>query len=164
VEGARASGRSSDTPTVTLEAARKAMLADPTAATPPSSATEEAAPAAAEIPSNLDGPVKSVPVSAPAAPAADPNKPPGAFDNVAARSALATASQRAQGCLGMGLIHSTGKVVVVFEPSGAVSAVNILSPEFAKAPLGGCLTTAFKQASVPPFVGAPTAVSKTFTQ
>jgi hypothetical protein len=64
----------------------------------------------------------------------------------------------------MGLVHTTGKVVVVFDPSGSVSAVNIVSPEFAKPPLGPCLVNAFKQASVPPFVGAPTAVSKTFTQ
>lgn len=138
-------------PSITLEAARKAML-EPASESPSQADTPP--------PSSLDGPVKSVSPSA----APDPAKPAGEFDNAAARGALSTASQRAQGCLGMGLVHATGKVVVVFEPSGSVSAVNILSPEFAKPPLGPCLVTAFKQASVPPFVGAATAVSKTFTQ
>lgn len=158
VEGTRPSARRTATPTaaVTLEAARKAML-EPAA---------EHAPAEGDAPPNsLDGPSKGAPPTAPTAVAAvDPNKPPGAFDNTAARSALAGASQRAQGCLGLGLVHTTGKVVVVFDPSGSVSAVNILTPEFAKPPLGPCLVAAFKQASVPPFVGAPTAVSKTFAQ
>jgi hypothetical protein len=152
---ARANGDNAAAPSITLEAARKAML-EPAAEAP---STAETPP-----PSSLDGPVKSAPPSAAPAAATDPAKPPGEFDNGAARAALAAASQRAQGCLGMGLVHAAGKVVVVFEPSGGVSAVNILSPEFAKPPLGPCLVTAFKQANVPPFVGAATAVSKTFTQ
>jgi hypothetical protein len=157
VDGNRPATRAatSEVAPITLEAARKAML-EPAAETPP---VGDQPP-----PSSLDGPLKHSPTAAAASATGDPSKPPGAFDNAAARSALAGASQRAQGCLGMGLVHATGKVVVVFEPSGSVSAVNILSPEFAKAPLGPCLVTAFKQASVPPFVGTATAVSKTFTQ
>jgi hypothetical protein len=157
VDGNRSAARAapSEVAPITLEAARKAML-EPVADTPPASDQPPG--------SSLDGPLKNAPIAAAASAATDPAKPPGAFDNAAARSALAAASQRAQGCLGMGLVHASGKVVVVFDPSGGVSAVNILSPEFAKPPLGPCLVTAFKQASVPPFVGAPTAVSKTFTQ
>jgi hypothetical protein len=154
-KGSAARASSSEVAPITLEAARKAML-EP-AAEPTSTGDEPP-------PSSLDGPLKTTPTSTVASAASDPAKPPGAFDNGAARSALTAASQRAQGCLGMGLVHTTGKVVVVFDPSGSVSAVNIVSPEFAKPPLGPCLVNAFKQASVPPFVGAPTAVSKTFTQ
>ncbi|HTM43957.1 MAG TPA: DUF4339 domain-containing protein [Polyangiaceae bacterium] len=97
---------------------------------------------------------------------AAPEQPPhvpGEFDNAAARTALSAASQRAQGCLGLGMIHTAGKVVVMFDPSGAASNVSILTPEYAQPPLGPCLTNAFKQATVPSFLGAPVAVSKTFT-
>lgn len=86
----------------------------------------------------------------------------GEFDNAAARNALAEASRRANGCLGIGLIHTSGKVVVVFDPSGSANQVNILTPEYAQPPLGACITGAFKRASVPSFLGAPKAVSMTF--
>lgn len=87
---------------------------------------------------------------------------PGEFDNAAARAALAEASRRANGCLGIGLIHTSGKVVVVFDPSGSASQVNILTPEYAQPPLGACISSAFKRTSVPSFLGAPKAVSMTF--
>jgi hypothetical protein len=61
------------------------------------------------------------------------------------------------------MIHTAGKVVVMFDPSGSASDVSILTPEYAQPPLGACLTNAFKQATVPSFLGAPVAVSKTFT-
>lgn len=55
----------------------------------------------------------------------------------------------------------TARVKVTFVGSGEVKSV-ILDPPFADTAVGACVAAAFQSARVPPFVGTPVSVKKTF--
>ena len=79
------------------------------------------------------------------------------FDKGAAMTTLAAAASSAKSCKG---VPGTASVRVVFEASGRVSVASLQGPPFAGTPQGGCIVTIFRNAKVPPFDGAPVAVSK----
>ncbi len=85
----------------------------------------------------------------------------GEFDKAAASTALSGAVAAAAACKQPGDPSGQAKVQVTFAPSGKVTMANILGPPFAGTATGGCIARAFKQATVPPFVGDPATVSKT---
>ena len=82
------------------------------------------------------------------------------FNRGAAVAALNAASVAAKSCAGQ---VGTGRVRVVFSPSGAVSSATVDGAPFAGTPQGGCIAGAFRAAKVPPFEGSPVTVSKSVT-
>jgi hypothetical protein len=118
---------------------------DPTAKTPKVQPTATAA-APGDMP-------KPEPIAAPP-PAADE------FNQSAARSALSAAASRAAGCKGDGP-SGTASVSVTFAPSGRVTSAKVDGGPFAGTPAGGCIASAFRSATVPPFGGSPITVRKT---
>jgi hypothetical protein len=79
-----------------------------------------------------------------------------------AKSKLATAAQAAQGCK-KGDVTGTGRIVVVFAPSGGAQSATISGPPFEGTPTGACVAQRFKGVHVPAFGGSPFSVSKSFT-
>ncbi len=84
----------------------------------------------------------------------------GRFDRAAAASALA--SIRVQHCNASGQV-GTGHVTVTFAPTGRVSEVVVDDASFSGTPAGRCVQTAFFDAAVAPFSGAPVRVGKSFS-
>lgn len=82
------------------------------------------------------------------------------FDCAAAAGALARIGVGQ--CSASGQVGS-GHVSVTFSPSGRVSEVIVDDPTFSGTPAGRCVISAFFNASVPPFQGAPARVGKGFT-
>jgi hypothetical protein len=82
------------------------------------------------------------------------------FNQSAARSALSAAASRAAGCKGDGPAGSAS-VSVTFASSGRVTSAKVDGGPFAGTPTGGCIASAFRSASVPPFSGSPITVRKT---
>ncbi len=93
--------------------------------------------------------------------AADPGSGGRDFNKGAATTALSAAAGRAKGCKTADGPTGSASVRVVFAPSGNVTSANVQGPPFAGTPVGGCIASAFRGASVPPFDGSPVAVSKT---
>lgn len=54
-----------------------------------------------------------------------------------------------------------GKVRVVFEPTGIVSAVELVDGPFQGTATGGCILQRFRSARVPPFAGSAVPANKT---
>jgi hypothetical protein len=52
-------------------------------------------------------------------------------------------------------------VSVTFATSGRVTQALIMGPPFAGTSVGGCIASAFRRASIPPFSGDPVSVTKT---
>ena len=73
--------------------------------------------------------------------------------------AIPAAAGGAKGCKKDGGPTGSTKVQVTFAPSGRVTTVNVGAP-FAGTPVGSCIASAFKGASVPSFSGSPVTVSK----
>ena len=82
------------------------------------------------------------------------------FDRSAAAGALA--SVNVQHCNVSGQV-GTGHVTVTFSPTGRVSEVVVDDANFSGTPAGRCVQTAFFNAAVSPFAGAPIKVGKSFT-
>jgi hypothetical protein len=104
----------------------------------------------------------ATPVTPPPVETAKAPPPPAAdeFDAGAARSALNAAASRAMGCKGDGPA-GTAQVSVTFAPSGRVTSARVDGPPFGGTPAGGCIATAFRSATVPPFGGSSITVRKT---
>ena len=80
------------------------------------------------------------------------------FDKAAAASALAARKGLASGCKQEGGPTGHAKVSVTFAPSGRVTSANVNGPPFAGTPVGGCIASKFRGATVPPFSGGPVTV------
>jgi predicted Zn finger-like uncharacterized protein len=80
-----------------------------------------------------------------------------------ARARLASISGGVQTCK-RGDTSGSGKVEIVFGPSGAAQSASLMggSP-FDGTPTGKCVEARFRQARVPPFGGSPMPVTKSFT-
>ncbi|NUP04991.1 MAG: hypothetical protein HOW73_02905 [Polyangiaceae bacterium] len=85
----------------------------------------------------------------------------GPFDPKAASAALQSAMGSASACRQDGDPSGMAQVSITFAPSGRVTRSTISGPPFQGTPTGGCIARAFKAASVPPFEGGPTIVTKT---
>jgi serine/threonine protein kinase len=84
-----------------------------------------------------------------------------AFSVGSARAALATATSRATACKSTDGPSGAGRVTVVFSPDGPVSSVSV-APPFGGTGVGTCVSTAFRNARVPPFTGSPVTLSQSF--
>ena len=85
-----------------------------------------------------------------------------AFDRGAASAATGSAAARARTCKTAGGPTGTANVQVTFAPSGRVTIATVGGP-LAGTPIAGCIASAFKSATVPPFSGGPVTVSKSVT-
>ncbi len=100
-------------------------------------------------------PVDDMPIVSPPPPVG-----PASFDRSAAAGALA--SVNVQHCTVSGQV-GTGHVTLTFSPTGRVSDVVVDDANFSGTPAGRCIQTAFFNAVVPPFAGAPVRIGKSFT-
>ncbi len=80
-----------------------------------------------------------------------------------AKARLAAAASAAQGCKKGDGPTGTGRVVVLFAPSGAAQSATISGPPFEGTPTGNCVAGRFRAVRVPAFSGSPFSVSKSFT-
>lgn len=148
----------SATPTAT--AAAVAAAAPGKGTDKPAGATP--GPGAAASPASA--PAKPEKTAEPAAPAAAAPAAGGAeFNRGAASSALGGAAGAAKSCKKPDGPTGTGRVRVTFAPSGRVTSAVVEGPPFSGTSVGGCIASAFRGAHIPPFDGAPVAVSKSFT-
>ncbi|MCL2448560.1 MAG: hypothetical protein FWD17_06415, partial [Polyangiaceae bacterium] len=108
-------------------------------------------------------------VAAPAAPRESPAPKAAApeadqpFNMGEAKARLAAAASAAQQCKKPSGPTGTGRVVVVFAPSGAAQSASVTGDPFEGTPTGGCVAAHFKSVHVPAFSGSPFSVSKSFT-
>jgi predicted Zn finger-like uncharacterized protein len=93
-----------------------------------------------------------------AAPAADTP-----FNLNEARSRLTSVASAAQTCKRPGGPLGTGRVVVVFAPSGVAQNAAITGPPFEGTSTGACVAGRFRAVRVPAFSGSPYSVAKSFT-
>jgi predicted Zn finger-like uncharacterized protein len=84
------------------------------------------------------------------------------FNMGEAKARLAAAAAAVQSCK-KGDATGTGKVVVMFAPSGAAQSASINGPPFEGTPTGNCVAARFRTVRVPAFSGSPFSVSKSFT-
>ena len=140
------------------------------AATPPTATTSTVAtptPRSTAAPSPVvagAAPVAATPpvVAAPVVVVPPPPPPAAAeFNKSAAVAALAAAAGRAAGCKQPDGPSGGATVSITFAPSGRVTSSKVTGPPFQGTPVGGCIASAFRSASVPPFDGSPITVTKT---
>jgi Vault protein inter-alpha-trypsin domain/FecR protein/von Willebrand factor type A domain len=84
------------------------------------------------------------------------------FDRSAAARALSAAARSVVSCVVENGPTGTGRALVTFSPSGAVSRVSIDAP-FAGTPVGSCVTSRFRSVRLAGFSGSEVTVSKSFT-
>jgi hypothetical protein len=77
------------------------------------------------------------------------------FDRQAAKAALDAAAESARNCRPPGGLTGTGRVQVIFDPSGKVASVRLLSSRFDDTETGSCVRMVFRRVRVPAFQGAP---------
>jgi predicted Zn finger-like uncharacterized protein len=92
----------------------------------------------------------------------NPSSGVGSFDKGAAIAALSGAAAQASGCKRPGGPTGAGKAIVTFAPSGRVTSANVSGGDFGGSPVGSCVASVFRRASVPAFNGDPVTVSKSF--
>jgi hypothetical protein len=112
---------------------------------------------AASAVANAATPATAAPTAAPDPPA--PAGAKGSFDRSAAMSALSSAASKAAGCHRGNDPKGSAKVSVTFAPNGRASQVQVAAP-FGSTKTGGCISAAFRTATVPPFDGPAVAASK----
>jgi hypothetical protein len=163
-----------DTPAATIRSAA-AMAAPPAGDVPsaPGAAPAEPSPAAkAAAPSNYTPPKENKPfVSAPAVAAVQPRAAPRPaaavvdqpFNMGEAKARLGAAASAAAGCKRPSGPMGTGRIVVVFAPSGAAQSASVSGQPFEGTPTGACVASRFRAVRVPAFSGSPFSVSKSFT-
>jgi hypothetical protein len=147
---ASATGKSATTSRKAAAAAGAGETAATTPTAPPKETSLAAAMAGAATP----------PAAAPATPAAGSDQP---FNMGEAKARLGAAAEGAQSCKKGDGATGTGRVVVVFAPSGAAQSATISGPPFQGTPTGNCVAARFRGVHVPAFSGSPFSVSKSFT-
>jgi hypothetical protein len=80
-----------------------------------------------------------------------------------AKAKLGAAATSAQSCKKPDGPVGTGRVVVVFAPSGGAQTATLQGPPFDGTPTGACVAARFRGVHVPPFSGSPFSVTKSFT-
>jgi hypothetical protein len=85
------------------------------------------------------------------------------FNRDAAIQALSVAASQASSCKKPDGPTGSGKVQVTFAPSGRATTAVVVGGAFGGTPVGGCVSSVFKRARVPPFSGDPVTVSKGFS-
>jgi hypothetical protein len=140
----------------------------PSAATPAATAPSPDSnpkPSAAETKTAANSPAaKEPPSSAPVAKAAaSPAVEAGPFNMGEAKARLGAASAAAAGCKKPNGPTGTGRVVVLFAPSGGTQSASVSGPPFEGTPTGACVAARFRGVRVPAFSGSPFSVSKSFT-
>lgn len=135
---------------------------------PSGKTTEPKEPAEPKEPGTTTAPKPEATAAAPATAAPAPTEPPKAtppppagneFDKGAASAAMSAAASRAMACKGDGP-SGTASVSVTFASSGRVTSAKVEGGPFSGTPTGGCIATAFRSATVPPFDGSPVTVRK----
>jgi predicted Zn finger-like uncharacterized protein len=171
---ASAGGAAGEVPSATVAAATATAAASAAAPEPSAATAATGTTAAAAAPTATDTtPVAKAPAAvaphpqaAPAhvAPAPAPVAAPEAaeFNMGEAKAKLGAAAAAAQGCK-KGDATGTGRVIVVFAPSGGAQTATITGPPFEGTPTGACVASRFRGVHVPPFSGSPFSVSKSFT-
>ncbi len=177
-DGAAASSASAAAGPSTAAASETVAAATPppeaTATEAPAAATAAAttAPAAPTAPPATPTPVAAAPVAAAPAAAPHPQAAPVAahaaevdqpFNMGEAKSRLAAAAAGVQACKKPDGPVGTGRVVVVFAPSGAVQSATVTGPPFEGTPTGACAGARFRGVHVPAFSGSPFSATKSFT-
>ncbi len=136
-------------------------VASNTAATPGPKAAPKETPAPAPAGGNsLQAAMAGGAAPAPAAAAGGGAEP---FNMGEAKARLAAAAAAAQGCKKGDGPSGTGRVVVMFAPSGAAQSATVSGPPFEGTPTGACVSARFRGVHVPAFSGSPFSVSKSFT-
>ena len=137
------------------------------AAAPSAAASGEAPTAASSNAPPKEAAPKETKQAAAAAPAKEPTAAPAPasaeFNMGEARARLAAVASGVQSCK-RGDTSGSGKVEIVFAPSGAVQSATLMggSP-FDGTPTGKCVEARFRQTRVPAFSGSPFSVSKSFS-
>jgi predicted Zn finger-like uncharacterized protein len=114
-------------------------------------------------------PAASIPVAVAAAqPREAPARPAAAevdqpFNMGEAKAKLGAAASAAAGCKKASGPTGTGRVVVVFAPSGATQSASVSGAPFEGTPTGACVASRFRAVRIPAFSGSPFSVSKSFT-
>jgi hypothetical protein len=154
---ASASPETSAATTTTTASEGAGTPSAPKEAKEPPAATKEATAAPPPAPKfNPFAPPKEAAPPPVAAPAAE-------FNMGEARSRLASVASSVQTCK-RGDTSGSGRVEIVFAPSGAVQSANLMpgSP-FDGTPTGKCVEARFRGARVPAFGGSPFTVTKSFS-
>jgi predicted Zn finger-like uncharacterized protein len=140
-----------------------ANTAKAAAAAKDSPAPAAAAPAPAKdnsLAAAMAGAATPAPAAAAPAAAAGGSEP---FNMGEAKARLAAAASAAQGCAKPGGPTGSGRIVVMFAPSGAAQSATISGPPYEGTPTGACVAARFKAVHVPAFSGSPFSVSKSFS-
>jgi len=136
-------------------AAGKAAAGAAATGTPAAPTPKETSLAAA-----MAGAATPPPAAAAPAPAAGADQP---FNMGEAKARLAGAAAAAQGCKKPDGPTGSGRVVVLFAPSGAAQSATVTGPPFEGTPTGACVSARFRGVHVPAFSGSPFSVSKSFS-
>jgi hypothetical protein len=80
-----------------------------------------------------------------------------------ARARLAAVAGAVQTCKRPNGPTGTGRIVVVFAPSGSTQSASVSGDPFEGTPTGNCVAAHFRAVRVPAFAGSPFSVSKSFT-
>ncbi len=137
-------------------AAPEESAAPDESAAPVDSAAPPAAPVESAAPEQPAAPGQSAVPEAPAQPSATAPLGAaggGAFDRIAALTALGKTGQAAGRCRSAGAPSGNAKVIVAFSPDGQVSSARILSAKYIGTPTGNCILGHIKQTTVAPFAG-----------
>ncbi len=151
---------SPSTTTATVEAKEPPRSSDtppssPTAWKPPATSTTTSSPATTSPPAATS---VTTPPTAPTTTSAPTTPPPAGneFNTAAAKAALRNAAGAASGCPSDK--PGVASVAITFAPSGRVTSSQV-SGSFAGTTTGGCIASAMRGASVPPFEGGPVSVN-----
>jgi hypothetical protein len=80
-----------------------------------------------------------------------------------AKARLAAVASAVQSCKKPSGPTGTGRIVVVFAPSGAAQSATVTGDPFEGTATGGCVAAHFRAVRVPAFAGSPFSVSKSFS-
>jgi predicted Zn finger-like uncharacterized protein len=86
-----------------------------------------------------------------------------AFNMGEAKAKLGATAASVDACKKPNGPTGTGRVVVMFAPSGAVQSATVSGPPYEGTPTGACVAARFRTVRVPAFGGSPFSVSKSFT-
>jgi hypothetical protein len=158
---ASANAASSDTASAKTPETTKTPEAKTTSGAPKTASPTETKPAAAPKENSLAAAMAggAAPAPAPAAQAGSEQ----AFNMGEAKARLAAAASAAQGCKKPDGPTGSGRVVVMFAPSGAAQSATVSGPPFEGTPTGACVAARFRAVHVPAFGGSPFSVSKSFS-
>lgn len=144
-------------PASTVAAGQREQEPIPSAAAEPSAEPMPEASAAPEVSAEPEAsaapePAEPATSAAPTAAGAAPGGG-GAFNRIAALTALGKSAQAAGRCRSAGAAPGNAKVIVAFAPDGHVSSARILSAKYVGTPTGNCILGHIKKTTLAPFAG-----------